>query len=286
MERHYAKYFSCLAAFGLFLSFGKTVEAKEAYSYEERAEFCQNTNPVAQRLFETMARKQSNLVLAADVTTKKELMDLLDKTGSKIIVLKTHCDMIADWDEDFSLLLSSKANEMDVLIFEDRKFADIGNTVIEQYRGGLYRIESWSDIVNAHTVSGEGVITGLMEVGLPKQKSLLLVAEMSSKGNLISEDYTQKTVQMAKKYSQFVIGFICQSKLSDDPSIIHMTPGVNLAKAGDSHGQQYNTPAYVILEKGVDAIIVGRGITESKDPEATAEEYRKQGWDAYLKSIE
>ena len=224
-------------------------------------------------------------MLAADVTTKNELMDLLDKTGSKIVVLKTHCDMIADWDEEFSELLASKAKEKDVLVFEDRKFADIGNTVIEQYRGGLLSHCNWSDIVNAHTVSGEGVITGLMEVGLPKQRSLLLVAEMSSKGNLISEEYTQKTVQMAKKYNQFVIGFICQSKLSNDPTVIHMTPGVNLAKAGDSHGQQYNTPAYVILEKGVDAIIVGRGITEAKDPEVTAEEYRKQGWDAYLKSL-
>jgi len=30
---------------------------------------------------------------------------------------------------------------------------------------------------------------------------------------------------MAEENSEFVIGFICQSKLSDNPSLLHMTPG-------------------------------------------------------------
>jgi uridine monophosphate synthetase len=85
------------------------------------------------------------------------------------------------------------------------------------------------------------------------------------------------------------MGYIAQESLNSIPEdqFITMTPGCQLPAegeetlTGDGLGQQYNTPAKLIGEKGVDIIIVGRGILKADDPVREAERYRTRGWEAY-----
>ena len=107
---------------------------------------------------------------------------------------------------------------------------------------------------------------------------------MSSEGNLLNQNYSQTAYKWAKKYNDFVIGFICQSRVSADQSFIHMTPGVRLSVSGDSLGQQYVSPKEAI-NRGADIVIVGRGVAEANDCESAAQLYRTQAFEAYLERL-
>lgn len=250
-------------------------------TYSERAALC--TNSTAQRLLTLMDEKQTNLCVSADITCKDDLLRFVDAVGPEICLLKTHIDTVKDFDQDLIVQLQRLSEQHNFLIFEDRKFADIGNTVQHQYRNGVYHIADWAHITNAHSLPGFGIVKGLKEVGLPKGRGLLLLAQMTPEGNLITREYTKKTIEMAQAHADFVIGFISTEKLTDDERFIHMTPGVHMQASGDTLGQRYLTPQMVIGEKKSDIVIVGRGIYLADDPVIAAQKYRQAGWGAYTK---
>jgi uridine monophosphate synthetase len=364
-----------------------------------------STGPLAAYLLRLISIKQTNLCLSADVETSAELLALAEEVGDSICVLKTHCDIVTDWSDRTARALKEIARRKWFIIFEDRKFADIGETVQKQYTSGYHRIASWAEVTNAHLLPGPAIVTALhkaadatiakyntgvhtdifanpaprksnseedddddeddgddtgnvavetppatdgvddKKLGLkpkdrkqsvvsisttisrhtesisprpdpefhadeafnvdkaallarlgeaPFVRSLLLLAEMSSEGHLMTPEYSQKTVEVARNNQDFVMGFIAQRSLNSEPddNFITMTPGCQLPppgqegkKLGDSLGQQYNTPRKLIFEQGCDIIIVGRGIVRAPNRKAEAERYRADGWKAYEERV-
>ncbi|KAK0670931.1 Orotidine 5'-phosphate decarboxylase domain-containing protein [Cercophora samala] len=346
--------------------------------YSERAKTA--THPLSRYLFRLMDLKASNLCLSADVTTARELLALADRVGPSIVVLKTHYDLISGWDYNpqtgTGVKLAALARKHGFLIFEDRKFVDIGKTVQMQYTAGTARIIEWAHITNANIDAGKDMVRAMAEAAAnwkarihyevktsvsvgtpvagqfedgeeqnngggddrdsdgrkgsivsittvtqsfepadsprlaktnehgdelvfpgieepPMDRGLLLLAQMSSKGCLMTKDYTQACVEAAREHKDFVMGYVAQEALNTAPddNFIHMTPGCKLPPPGeeenghvegDGLGQQYNTPAKLITLLGTDIVIVGRGIIQSADPPTEAERYRRKAWKAYL----
>lgn len=362
-------------------------------TFADRAK--KSKHPLVNYLLRLMELKKSNLCLSADVTSARELIYLADKIGPSIVVLKTHYDLVAGWDYNpqtgTGAKLAALARKHGFLLFEDRKFGDIGSTVQLQYTAGTARIIDWAHIVNVNMVPGKAAVRALAEAaakwrsrvnyevktsvsvgtpvsdafeedgvaedddylapletnGLPNtyhrdadgrkgsivsittvtqsfepvdsprfatttehgddlvragieeppyDRGLLILAQMSSSGNFMNEEYTQACVEAAREYPDFVMGFISQESLNSAPTdnFVHMTPGCQLppegedengAVAGDGLGQQYNTPSKLVQICGTDVIIVGRGIIKAADPQAEAERYRQRAWRAYLNRI-
>ncbi len=441
--------------------------------FAERAEAA--VHPLTAYLFRLMVAKSSNLCLSADVSTARELLLLADRVGPSIVVLKTHYDLVTGWDYNpqagTGAKLAALARKHGFLLFEDRKFADIGKTVQQQYTAGTARIIDWAHMVTVNMDAGEPAVTALADaaarwrervhyevktsvtVGTPVHESfnesglstpngtaehadlllplsptsafaashtgadegasgsasvnanlptplprdadgrkgsivsittvtqsyervdsprlprdgsgplgtgslsglangsgssfgvngerngegswgaggagafgdaggpgrgadssvyqgleeapldrgILLLAQMSTKGNLMTPAYTQACVRAARAHKTFVVGFIAQETLNSEPddAFVHLTPGCKLPPPeeeieeaaangqlpGDGMGQQYNTPARLVGICGADIVIVGRGIITAVDPPSEAERYRRKSWKAYLARV-
>ena len=214
--------------------------------------------------------------------------------GPYIAVLKTHIDIVDDFSSETTSGLVQLSQKHNFLIFEDRKFIDIGNTVQKQYSGGALRIHEWAHIVNAAVLPGPGVVQAL-EATIKSEKvadrGVLILAEMTSKGSLAVGSYTAASVDIARQFPQSVMGFVSTKALSDlspkagsEEDFVVFTTGVNMASKGDALGQQYQTPT-TAMAGGSDFLIAGRGIYAKENPIKAAQEYRKAGWDAYLSRV-
>ena len=117
---------------------------------------------------------------------------------------------------------------------------------------------------------------------------VLLLAQMSSRGNLLDENYTNTVVSVGKE-NDGVFGFIGNGsqpeglrelrKQAGDKMI--WTPGVNLATGDGEMGQRYGDPYEAVLA-GSDGIIVGSGIHRANDPADAASAYAGASWRGLL----
>ena len=250
-------------------------EEKKRLSYEQKLEKTEHT--VSKKLLEIALEKKSNLIASADVITTQELLNFAEKVGPHIVALKTHIDIITDFDYDKTILpLKEIAAKYNFLLMEDRKFADIGNTQELQFSYGIYKISNWADFVTSQVIGGYESLDCFRNVGV------VAILSMSSKGTLTDQHYFEEAQKVAISHPN-VIGGVSQKQISE--KLLLFTPGVNLDDKGDGKGQQYNTPQHVFKNLQTDFMIVGRGIYKANNPEKSALDYKMKGWDAYLESL-
>ena len=247
-------------------------------------------HPLAHEYMRIACKKRSLVVLAADLPSIGEIVEIISKLGSRICVLKTHVDMVEDFTPAGWSDVVDAARGEDVLLFEDRKFADIGR-VAQTQMGGHYNIASWADIVTSHSVSGPDVVDGIAAAweGIERVGGVLLLAQMSSLENLLDNNYSHRTIGMGSA-SPHVIGYIGNGSSPDSLASLReivgegkmiWTPGINIDVEKGVLGQRYGHPTDAV-RAGSDAVIVGSGIHGAEDPLAAATEYAEASWISLL----
>ena len=138
------------------------------------------------------------------------------------------------------------------LIWEDRKFADIGNVVSLQIHGGVYKISSWADLISMHVISGPGILREAGNCGI------IAIGSMSTRNTLADEDYLSRTIELTS--SENVVGLVTQYDCNFNG--IKIVPGVNFVTNSDEKDQQYSS---LSSKSWGNLFVVGRDIVNNKN---------------------
>jgi orotidine 5'-phosphate decarboxylase subfamily 1 len=229
--------------------------------------------------------------VSIDESDLKNILTLTHAVAPYVCAIKYHSDI---WDtanldnnqlKSFKKALLEIAKSKRFLIFEDRKFADIGSIVQKQYRRiqDNYYDDKTIDLVTVLPCAGRGTIDSILESS-NYGVGILLVSQLSTKGNLLDSDFTKKCVQMADQTSQNITGFILQQRTIDmkDDRLVYCTPGVSEYQTNDKLDQQYRTIEDAIVRDKCDIIIVGRSITGDNQPSSVAKLYAEKAYKCYM----
>lgn len=160
-----------------------------------------------------------------------------------------------------------------------------------QLSSGVFNIFNWAHLITAHALPGPGVLQAV-NAALSTTKAprgVFIVTELSAAGALTTPTYVKDTMDFVNQseHPELIAGIVCQSKeIAKNPGLLQLTPGCHIDTTSDGLGQQYSGPNEVVINKGADIVVVGRGILRSKDIRASAELYCNQLWSAYCRRVQ
>lgn len=212
-------------------------------------------------LKDIISTKGTNICLAADVETIEELFSIIDKLGPYICMLKLHYDIIANFHDNLEETISklnSVKQKYNFLIWEDRKFADIGYIMERQVKNHIIR---WADVISVHPIAGKESLEALSNLPI----SLIIIGELSSSNSLTNSEYQTNVMKtISNSNNENIIGIVCQHKMSD--TLLNVLPGITFNQnKTDTKGQQYrgigDDSTYF-----ADIYVIGRSLINSNNP--------------------
>ena len=220
----------------------------------------------------------NKIIVALDYNDKKQALKLSEKLDPSYCRLKIGKQLFTKYGPK----IVDELQEMNFEIFLDLKFHDIPVTVykacIEAYKLGIW-------MLNVHLLGGKEMVSAAKEArDIVNKKSKIIGVTLLTSHNEESMAYLGMNTRedIVKNLSSIasdskIDGVVCSpgdinSINTSKNSLEFVTPGIRLSDDSDDHSKIY-TPK-IALELGSSYLVIGRPITEAKDPMSIVEKIK------------
>lgn len=228
---------------------------------------------------------KDRIVLALDVDTREEALELVDKLKDYVGVYKIGMQLFNSYGPD----IVREFNEMGAKVFVDLKFHDIPNTVAATSRV-MTRLNAF--MFNMHVSGGREMMQQAMAAvqdeaaKLGKEIPIVLAvtvltsitaAQLENELGIFGmsvEDLVVKWAKIAKR--EGLTGIVCSPqeikaiRKACGPDFKIVTPGIRPLWSAPNDQKRITTPGEA-LKMGADYLVIGRPISSAADPVEAAQ---------------
>lgn len=226
-----------------------------------------------------MALKSQQLIIALDYDKQSDALNLVDQLDPSLCALKVGSELFTLFGTQFVKELVSR----NFPVFLDLKFHDIPNTVARACKAGA-DLGVW--MMNVHASGGMKMMQAAREAIEPfgTDKPLLIAvtiltsfneAELATVGinNSLKTQVKQLAVLAKESGLDGVVSSafeVVDIKQSCGADFLTVTPGIRLDSNSKDDQSRVMTPAQAI-KAGSDYLVIGRPITQAKNPAQTVD---------------
>ncbi|NNE37067.1 MAG: orotidine-5'-phosphate decarboxylase [Gammaproteobacteria bacterium] len=227
--------------------------------------------------------KNQGIIVALDYPSKSLAMEFVSKVDPDLCKLKVGKQLFTESGPDVVETLAKKGFD----VFLDLKFHDIPNTVHQACKAAV-NMGIW--MLNVHAIGGKEMLCAARDAvpaGDPS-KYLVAVTVLTSTSNqdLESLGITMTIEQMVMKLAKLsadsgLDGVVCSAHETESLRQVFgkdfclVTPGIRPVDSSADDQKRIRTPAQAI-SSGSDYLVIGRPVTQSKDPVTTLKSIRDE----------
>lgn len=218
------------------------------------------------------------IILALDVDTQDQAQEILTKVGGLVGAVKLGPRLVYRFGADFVQKVSQKAP-----VFVDNKYFDIASTMVSAVRASF---EAGATLVTVHALSGPEALKELakLEQELNKIRPFKILAvtiltswdQKSLPQSLNSWPIQDHVKSLTQEVHQAGLrGLVCSGHelgILNYPDIFKVVPGIRLENQNEklaSEDQKRVMTPKEALKAGASALVIGRPILQSTDPQKT-----------------